>query len=248
MRHIFTVSACLLTVACQGTPEPSVRGVPPRNPAIEQQQEPQRPQKRRRAYSRARARSDVPTPPSLAPKEEAKSRGLPNTPKAELSRKLEAAFGDPLVCLGDFDATEPMRVAIDVNAVVSTSGVVTRATVSGRGISSTSLKCLTRRAESLTLGSVRLDGPTAVSAVIEADYQPAVLEVSSRDPDDIYIMPLQPGQERVSGPAGKDVTGPAGKGVTGPKGVGVTGPAGKGVTGPAGKDVTGPKGVPVTGY
>lgn len=108
-------------------------------------------------------------------------REIADSTQTNMTRKLEEAFGDPIPCLQDFDATEAMRLAIEIEAIVSTSGRVTRSSVSARGLSLTAVRCLERKASALVLPDVRLSEPTAVSATVEVDYKPATIAPQGDD-------------------------------------------------------------------
>ncbi len=82
-------------------------------------------------------------------------------PEAELRARL----GDPSSCLSA-PASLDDRVSISVSAVVSASGRVTRAEVSGRGLPEADIACVRRRAEAVLLAPLG-DAPATVRTTFE---------------------------------------------------------------------------------
>jgi len=82
---------------------------------------------------------------------------------------LRSAFGTPTSCISA-STRERLQGALTLNVTVrvSPSGRVTSATVSGAGLASGDVACMTERAEGLRLGPIE-DAPRSVRATITFD-------------------------------------------------------------------------------
>lgn len=164
-----------------GAPAPA--SAPPATPAP----------RSRAARASAPSPLDAPSPvgapaPAAQPVREESARAAPEDPAADALRR---AFGAPTQCfspetrraLGD-------RLSVQVQAAVMGSGRVTRATLSGPGLSSSDLECLRRHAEALSLGVPVADAPRTVTAWIEYDVRSTPDETRVTEPE----RALLPGQ------------------------------------------------------
>lgn len=176
---------CLVLVGCD---EPSAaappRGHPGRGvashadvPAPVAPSGPSRPRSGRADRS-ARA-APAPTRPAPEP--------IPTPPaapdEAALSDALRRAFGTPTACIGEASrARLAGSFTVRVQVVVTSSGRVTRASVSGSQLAEEDLECLRRRAEALRIAVPVPDAPRSIAVSITYDVSSARVEASSPTP------------------------------------------------------------------
>jgi hypothetical protein len=123
----------------------------------------------------------------------------PEAPSAsDLSAALARAFGTPTDCISAATRERlttgdgARRLSMQVQVVVTGSGRVTRASVSGSQLAEDDLECLRRRAEAVRIDAPIPDAPRSITTSIEYDVRSA--RVTPSGPDPIVGVPRGPGQ------------------------------------------------------
>jgi len=93
--------------------------------------------------------------------------GMQEETRRDLSAELRAAMGDPSSCIPAGASDLPSAGVVSVDAHVSVTGIVTRASASAPGFPAAMSACLTTRAQHLHLRGPIVDAPRQVSARIE---------------------------------------------------------------------------------
>lgn len=118
------------------------------------------------------------------------------TERDPLPDALRRAFGTPTDCISGptrerlSSGDGARRLTVQVQVVVTGSGRVTRASVSGSQLAEDDLECLRRRAQALRIDVPIPDAPRSITAAIEYDVRSARITPSDPDP----IAPRIPGQ------------------------------------------------------
>ncbi|MBK8173568.1 MAG: hypothetical protein IPK60_24970 [Sandaracinaceae bacterium] len=91
-------------------------------------------------------------------------------PSRDLSAELRALAGSSAACANGVDLSHALsHMRISVEATVTTSGVVTRSSVSGNGVPSAITACMNRGLQNARFTAAVPDAPRTVRAVIELD-------------------------------------------------------------------------------
>ena len=90
----------------------------------------------------------------------------------DMPAELRSAVGNPSSCFTDFSSDRATKIRLSVTASMSSSGLVTRASASGGGLSAKELSCVEDRVGRLRLRAPPDEKPRTVSTDIEIDYRP----------------------------------------------------------------------------
>ncbi len=232
--------ACLAMniVGCEEERPPSARGAEQRGGGVYGQAQSDQP---------AEDEEDVeeeaplaPSTPSAAAEEE-----VPEEPEdRDLDGEFRAALGAPTGCLRASDLTGGTRLTLSYRAMVSTTGILTRGSVSGP-VSAEALACLQGRLERVRLRGPIPDAPLAVQTTLIIERNDPVEEAA---PPETAPPPPPPGQI-IQGPTGQPISGAAGaQPISGAAGAQtITGaPPAQPISGAAGaQPIQGPSGVAI---
>ena len=115
------------------------------------------------------------TKPSLTPEEplsnpqteETEQRENSTEEERELEAELRSLIGDPMSCLSPEPGTEmPDTIEIDLEAYVTTNGVVSRSGVRSSYLSNTALTCVKARIDNARFRAPVADAPRAIRTTV----------------------------------------------------------------------------------
>lgn len=160
----------------------------------------------------------VSTPPPLPSLAGREAQPLGDAPEPHvvpvedrLREALQRAFGTPTQCIAEQTRTRLTdRLTIQVQVSVTSSGRVTRASVSSSQLGAEDLECMRRHAETLRLATEVPGAPRSVTASVEYEVTPAGAVETRRELGDVPPVPGRVGPDSTLPAAGTVTDRPAG--------------------------------------
>lgn len=160
----------------------------------------------------------VPTPPPLPSSAGREAPLVGSAPEPHvapvedrLREALQRAFGTPTQCIAaETRARLTDRLTIQVQVNVTSSGRVTRASVSSSQLGAEELECMRRHAETLRLATEVPGAPRSVTASVEYEVTPAGAVETRRELGEVPPVPGRVGPDSTLPAAGTVTDRPAG--------------------------------------